>query len=165
VFPNRKFLNRSSSSLYQILVACLSYANHLSRCGPHKLAKAFKFCLDTTLPPTINVESSESSYTSPASGVTSPQSLFIGSPSPLAAAGNVPDSRAQEEYFPITASLIPNDTSRPSLASVAGSESTSSTIIPAKRRPVLLLVEDNKINLRVWHHVHHLNPTCRLITA
>jgi hypothetical protein len=89
----------------------------LDRCGPHKLAKAFAFCLDDT----SHFHTSSESQLSP-----------LGAP---AEASAPPEIHLGDEYFPTNVNV--------SSKCPAGNEKAT------KGRPVILLVEDNKINLKV----------------
>ena len=90
------------------------------RCGPHKLAKALAYCV-------VNVSHIQRLFSPglPDETLDSPQSLFRG-------------SHIQAEYF---APAVP----RADELSVPTMESTH----PKNRKPMLLLVDDNKINLQV----------------
>ncbi|KAK4450582.1 hypothetical protein QBC34DRAFT_402902 [Podospora aff. communis PSN243] len=106
-------------------------------CGPHKLAEAFDFCLQNI--------SRSSAVTSPSMGApsgafSSPQnSLFAQTPDNYA----TDHSRAREDYF--SGPEAKAETLTQQAAAAATAESSSS--VPGERKPRLLLVEDNKINL------------------
>ncbi|OIW25120.1 hypothetical protein CONLIGDRAFT_718019 [Coniochaeta ligniaria NRRL 30616] len=94
-------------------------------CGPHKLAKAFAYCLDKKLP-----QESPSGVPSPT--LASPQSLIVKSP----------EERAyymSDEYFH-AGMMSPAAESAPDDLDDA---------VPKKQKPMLLLVEDNEINLQL----------------
>ncbi|KAM7193145.1 hypothetical protein V8F33_008017, partial [Rhypophila sp. PSN 637] len=97
-------------------------------CGPHKLAKAFTFSLGD------EPHSSSSRGLSPSTH-SGPQSLFAKSPE----LADLPHRHVRDdhEYFPLTAEPGAVETPRPTDPPTA------------KQQPVLLLVEDNEINLRL----------------
>jgi hypothetical protein len=107
----------------------------LRRCGPHKLAKAFASCLGnaaTALQP-LELLSPGLPYET----LASPQSLFQSSPMDLEQkhrAGHI-----QDDYFPLTTLSRSNEPLVP----------VPENAHARKRKPRLLLVEDNIINLQV----------------
>jgi hypothetical protein len=97
----------------------------LDRCGPHKLAKAFAFCLNNT---SHFLTSSESQL--------SPLGALAEASVPLQSSSKTsPEIHLGDEYFPINVNV--------SSRCPAGNEKAT------KGKPVILLVEDNKINLKV----------------
>jgi hypothetical protein len=97
----------------------------LDRCGPHKLAKAFAFCLNNT----SHFPTSSESQLSPL-GALAKASVPLQSSSKTS-----PEIHLGDEYSPINVNV--------SSKCPAGNEKAT------KGRPVILLVEDNKINLKV----------------
>jgi len=95
----------------------------MDRCGPHKLAKAFAFCLNDA---SHFLTNSKSPLRAPAEA----------SPPLQSSSKTSPESHMGDEYFPINAGI--------SSEGPAGNEKA------AKRKPVILLVEDNEINLKVY---------------
>jgi len=117
-------------------------ANLLHRYGPHKLAKAFAFCLSNASHSSTNFGPQLPPLGTLDKGLASPQSLFRVSPdSPYHPA----ELHLRGEYFPVGAGFSPGKPSEgnQSLA-VATCDNKATT-----RKPVLLLVEDNYINLKV----------------
>ncbi|KAI9771344.1 MAG: hypothetical protein M1840_002314 [Geoglossum simile] len=98
----------------------------LDSCGPHKLAKAFAFCLNDTSHFHTNSESQLPPLGAPAGASTPPQS----------SSRTFPEIHLGDEYFPINVGV--------SSECPAGNEKAT------KGRPVILLVEDNKINLKTF---------------
>jgi len=79
----------------------------------------------------------------PMEGLDSPQSLFAQSP-------RSPESRSQTEYFPIAATLSSRPVIRPSQSlHLAAVNSVTDFSASARAKPILLLVEDNNINMRL----------------
>jgi hypothetical protein len=117
----------------------------VQRYGPHKLAKAFAFCLGNASHSFTDHGPQFPPLGAPDKGLASPQSLCrvsLGSPiHPV-------ELHPQGECFPIGAGFSPGKPSLPSegnkALAVATYDSKATT-----RRPVLLLVEDNYINLKV----------------
>lgn len=106
-----------------------------NRFGPHKLAKAFAFCLENAPQSLVGSESPAASLRSPSVTLLSPQSLIRESP------GDTTQrvERNFQEYFPPT---------KPSRATEYSLDAAGDD--PNKRKPVLLLVEDNIVNLQVF---------------
>jgi hypothetical protein len=98
----------------------------MDRCGPHKLAKAFAFCLNDTSHFLTNNKPQLSPLRAPAEV----------SPLPQSSSKTFLESHMGDEYFPINAGV--------SSEGPAGNEKAT------KRKPVILLVEDNEINLKVY---------------
>jgi CheY-like chemotaxis protein len=99
-------------------------------CGPHKLAKAFAYCLNKAIP-----QGSPPEVLSPT--LASPQSLFDKSPGERAY--NRIGHYTPDDYFHSDTTVPANGSTAPGLENG-----------PLKRqRPILLLVEDNKINLQL----------------
>ena len=115
----------------------LTITNRLDRCGPHRLAKALEFCLGT---PAHSPEGGSPSR-APSEMENSPQSLFQRSPDSYLPGM---ESTPQDGYFASTAQ---------SLEAVVNGVSAHTTVsgvnVIEKKKPKLLLVEDNEINLRV----------------
>ena len=101
-----------------------------NRCGPRKLSKAFVFCLGNA----PDMAQPFSSFGLSSGSVTSQQSLLETLPE------ESPPSRIRanlrDEYFPPT---MPSGADRILDTSTRGDN----------RKPLLLLVEDNEVNLRV----------------
>ena len=87
----------------------------------------------------MNRESQLSPLRASTAGVTSPQSLVGVSPDSLF---HPVEILSRVENFPISPSLTPEN---PSSVSESSADANKAT----KRKPVLLLVEDNEINLKV----------------
>jgi hypothetical protein len=112
------------------------------RYGPHKLAKAFAFCLSNASHSSTNHGPQLSPLGTPDKGLASPQSLFRVSPdSPF----HPVELHLRGEYFPVGAGFSPGKPSEENKSLVVATCSNKATT----RRPVLLLVEDNYINLKV----------------
>lgn len=110
--------------------------------GPHKLAKAFAFCLSNASHSSTNFGPQLPPLGTLDKGLASPQSLFRVSPdSPYHPA----ELHLRGEYFPVGAGFSPGKPSEgnQSLA-VATCDNKATT-----RKPVLLLVEVNYINLKL----------------
>lgn len=124
----------------------------IHRCGPCKLAKAFKFCLGNNLNSSHTTTSGELKVepfcrpspplTTPLGGLGSPQSLFNLSPE----SDNCED-KPTYEYFP-TRPVLP-DRSSASSKTIRPVDSLDAGLKVIKTKPILLLVEDNEINMRV----------------
>jgi hypothetical protein len=114
----------------------------LNRCGPHKLAKAFMFCLSNTSNSSMNCGSQLSPLRALATGLASLQSLLKVSPDSSFHPVEVP---SQSEYFTISPGFPSGNPSGASESSVLALDTNKAT----KRKPLLLLVEDNDINLKV----------------
>jgi hypothetical protein len=130
----------------------LSTANiiFLLRCGPCKLAKAFKFCLGNNSN-SLNATSSGEVGLQPFSEPSPPpplptphgiQSLFTLSPDL-----DNNDDRPLYEYFPAKPGL-PHSSST-SFKTISSLNSLAAGMKVTKLKPILLLVEDNEINMRV----------------
>ncbi|KAK3386575.1 hypothetical protein B0H63DRAFT_468018 [Podospora didyma] len=117
-------------------------------CGPHKLAKAFAFCLGkgNNLPfsgfgvgATVSVPPS----------IASPQSLFRKSPEEyMARMGQMSD-----DYFPVTppppGDFDGSPTAESSIDYVTMPRPAAAAAVAERQKPLLLLVEDNEINLQL----------------
>jgi hypothetical protein len=129
----------------------MNVANHLSSCGPHKLAKAFEFCLGSDSRSRSNLNSF-SSPLPPWSGADSPhQSLFVNSPpdwvgTPLRSPR--PSGEQLDSYFPQTLSKTPSRSAVPATPAILTITPQETTMIQPQK-PMLLLVDDNAVNLRV----------------
>ena len=107
----------------------------LRRCGPHKLAKAFASCIGKAA--TASQPLPLLSPGLPYGTLASPQSLFRSSPEDLEHRHRV--GHVQHDYFPLTTLSRANEPLVPVLENAHAE----------KRKPRLLLVEDNRINLQV----------------
>jgi hypothetical protein len=120
--------------------------NPLCRCSPQKLAKAFAFCLVAASQARTEQSAHASPLSTPGKILDSPQSLFALSSRTRSPAWELPANpggfNMLDEYFPAGASLPP---SRPDEASKPAAHFGEA----GRLQPVLLLVDDNKINLRV----------------
>jgi hypothetical protein len=87
----------------------------------------------------VNRESQSPLLGASTAGVASPQSLFRASPDSFF---HPVEIRSRVENFPISPGFPPRNPSRASESSADANKAT-------KRKPVLLLVEDNEINLKV----------------
>lgn len=87
----------------------------------------------------MNRESQLSPLRASTAGLASPQSLFSVSPDSFP---HPVEIHSRAEIFPISPGFPPGTPSRASESSADANNAT-------KRKPVLLLVEDNEINLKV----------------
>ncbi|KFY87320.1 hypothetical protein V500_07034, partial [Pseudogymnoascus sp. VKM F-4518 (FW-2643)] len=111
-------------------------------CGPHKLAKAFAFCLSNDSHPPANREPQLSPLRTPDKGRASQESLLKVSPD----SSLYPrEAHSQSEYLPVDAGFSPGKPSEVAKSSALATSASECT----KRKPVLLLVEDNRINLKL----------------
>jgi hypothetical protein len=120
------------------------------RCGPHKLAKAFAFCLGKASQLGTDRISHTSPLPMPLGPPDSPQRLFALSPR----SSHPQWQYSQDEYFP-TNVLSPVIASSLDGSAISTADSRKTDTL----KPVLLLVEDNKINLKVRRLLHSLSPT------
>ncbi|KAH9204266.1 hypothetical protein DL95DRAFT_529330 [Leptodontidium sp. 2 PMI_412] len=111
-------------------------------CGPNKLAKAFAFCLSNASHSPINRGPHLSPLGTPDIGLASPQSLFRVSPG---SSFHPVELHLQGGYFPIVAGSPPRKPSGANKSLALATCVNKAT----KRKPVLLLVEDNHINLKL----------------
>lgn len=111
-------------------------------CGPHKLAKAFAFCLGDASYPSINHGSRSSPLGATYKDLVSPQSLFKVSPDSSLYRG---EQHLREEYFPSSAASPPRTPFRASESLALAADANKAE----RQKPVLLLVEDNEINLKL----------------
>jgi len=110
-------------------------------CGPHKLAKAFAFCLSNASHPE-NRGSQLSPLQTLSKGLAFPQSLLNISPDSSFHLGEVHSSGG---YVPTGAESLPWSTLEANEPSAPATYTSKAT----QRKPVLLLVEDNHINMKV----------------
>ncbi|KIN05319.1 hypothetical protein OIDMADRAFT_177547 [Oidiodendron maius Zn] len=111
-------------------------------CGPHKLAKAIAFCLTIASHPPSHHGLKLSTLGSLSARLASPQSLFEISPDSSLHLGEL---HSRSEYFPTGVGPTPGQPSE-------ANESSALPIFDKKatnRKPMLLLVDDNHINLKL----------------
>jgi hypothetical protein len=109
----------------------------IDRCGPYKLAKALEFCLRNRDIPQRS-PMMESQLSSPGLLYDASQSLFgMSSPESQADQGERPFRR---EYFPSPTPIRVAEALSPA----------ADDAHPERQKPLLLLVEDNEINLKVY---------------
>jgi hypothetical protein len=129
----------------------VDYANanpSTGRCGPHKLAKAFAFCLANA--------SNLSPRTTPGmvpGTLTSLQSFFSQYPE-MTPNKDMDLSHSGDNYF----SPVAKPTTVKSSTSTPPADKTN-TSTEERQKPMLLLVEDNEINLRVCAFLPNLYLT------
>ena len=131
---------------------CLPTYPALNRCGPHKLAEAFDFCLKDTM---IMSSRATSPSVAPADGIGSPhQSLFEPTPEIPIAVPLTESQRPREDYF--SSAMTEGEFSIRKAAIIAAAAEPPTSPLPRDKKPKLLLVEDNQINLHVCISlIHH----------
>ncbi|RFU26643.1 hypothetical protein B7463_g9706, partial [Scytalidium lignicola] len=126
-------------------------------CGPHKLARALAFCLSNASHPTKKYGPQLPPLQTPDEHLVSSQSLFKVSPSTTFHLGEL---HSQGEYFPTGAGLLSGNPFEATESSTLDTSANKAT----NRKPVLLLVEDNNINLRLLETFAKKN-NCKYGTA
>ncbi|OBT44393.1 hypothetical protein VE00_07055 [Pseudogymnoascus sp. WSF 3629] len=111
-------------------------------CGPHKLAKAFAFCLSNASHPPANRGRQLSPLRTPDKGRASQQGLLKVSPD---SSFYLREAHSQSEYLPVDAGFSPGKPSEVAKSLALATSASERT----KQKPVLLLVEDNHINLKL----------------
>ncbi|RDL38283.1 Uncharacterized protein BP5553_02623 [Venustampulla echinocandica] len=110
-------------------------------CGPQKLAKAFTFCLSNASHPSTNRLPQLTPLLTPNESLSSPQSFLGASPDP---AFHPREVHPRSRYFPTSIGHPLGKPSEGGGSLALGINSHKAT----NKRPVLLLVEDNYINMK-----------------
>ena len=115
-------------------------------CGPHKLAEAFDFCLKDAVIMSSRATSPDPG--APADSIGSPhQSLFEPTPDAPITVPLTDAFRPREDYF--SSARTRDEFSTPQAPIIAAAAEPPISPLPRDRKPKLLLVEDNQINLHL----------------